>query len=288
MRSVGLIGLGLMGVSIARRLIASGYPLKVHNRTREKAESLLQLGAQWSDSPAGLARSVDILVTMVSNDEAIDAISQGKQGFLAAMSPSKTLLEMSTLSPGKIVQLQGSVRATGASILHCPILGGPVDVYNGTATICAGGAKATYNMVNEVLEDISPTVHYVGEITRATLMKLSLNIMLTHFFLGLSSSLTFARKAKLPPYLVHDILSKIAEPVVTKLGEKILNENSGVTFSVENFEKDQRYFLEAAKELGVRLPVNEAARELAREALEKGWAGRDFSEMARLLVEETD
>jgi 3-hydroxyisobutyrate dehydrogenase len=286
MRSIGVIGLGQMGVSIARRLIAAGYPLTVYNRTKNKADSLLQMGASWADSPGELVEKVDVTITIVSDNQAIEKLALDEGGFLNSLTPAKILIEMSTLTPATVRKLFSKIREKEAGMLHCPILGGPLDVYGGRATICAGGPKSVYTSVSSILEDISSTVHYVGEITKATVMKLSLNIMLTHYFLGVASSLSMAKAAKLPPYLIHDILTRIAEPVVQKLGDKILNQEESITFTLNNFEKDQRYFLEAAAELGVHLPTNEAVQKLALEALDKGMGNLDFSSLAALLLKE--
>jgi 3-hydroxyisobutyrate dehydrogenase-like beta-hydroxyacid dehydrogenase len=273
-----------MGISIARRLIAAGYPLNVYNRTKSKADSLLQLGAEWADSPRRLAERSDVIVTMVSNDTAVAAIMEGNDGLLAGLAPSRTVLEMSTISPDTVEELNTSVRRKEAAMLHCPVLGGPLDVYNGRATIFVGGPKATFTSIASILEDISSPVHYIGEIAKASMTKFALNIMLTHYFMGLSSSLNFARQAKLPPYLVHDIITRIANPVVKNLGEKILNDDTGITFSMENFEKDQRYFLEAAEQLNISLPTIEAVQELAEKALDKGWGDKDFTALNKMLL----
>lgn len=284
MRSVGIVGLGHMGIAIARRVIAAGHPLTVTNRTKEKASSLLQLGADWSNSPAELAEKCDIIISILSDDSAVkQVLVDGRGTVFSGLAPAKLLLEMSTISPETALMIHERAKGVEVQMLHCPVLGGPANVYNGKATIFVGGEKSVYQSAFPVLEDISSPVHFVGDVKKAAYMKLTMNIMLTHFFFGVASSLNFARNAKLPPYLVNDIISRIAEPVVSRMGEKILNGDEGVTFSVENYEKDQRYFLSAAKELGIRLPSIEAIQKFAKEALDHGWGDKDFTTMNKLL-----
>jgi len=284
MRSVGIVGLGHMGINIARKVLAAGYPLTVYNRTMSKAKSLLDLGASWSASPRELAENVDVVITMVSTDEAIEAVVSGKDGLLAGLQTTKALLEMSTLSPEKVTDLNARVKKQGARMLHCPVLGGPVDIYNGTASIFVGGGRATFTSYQGLLEDISANVHYIGALTKATLMKFAMNIMLTHYFIGLSSSINFAKQAGLPPILVHEIITEIAQPVVEKLGEKVLTGGTGVTFSVDNFAKDQRLFLKAVEGLNMNLPTIEAVSKLAEKALKQGKGAEDFTTLNTMLL----
>jgi 3-hydroxyisobutyrate dehydrogenase len=286
-RKVGIIGLGHMGRAVARKLHAAGDILFVFNRTRSKAESLLQLGARITDSPRQLADNTDVTISLVSDDKAMESIAFGDNGFISGVSVGKFHIDMSTLSESMIERVDEAISDVGGHMVHAPILGGPLDVFNGTATICAGGPKATVQAVLSLLESISRPVYHVGELTHGTRMKLALNIMLTHLFTGIASSLAFARKGDLPEHLVHDILTRISSGIVHKLGEKMLSGDRGITFTVANLEKDQRYFLDAARNLGLELPTIEAARKLFRNAIDVNMAQEDFTSIYHLLLKET-
>lgn len=274
-----------MGRAVARRLLAARNRVVVFNRTRNRADSLLQLGAVQATSAAQIADTADVVFTLVSDDAAIEQLAYDEDGFADRITVGKVLIDMSTLSERTVEGINQRVRQAGGSMLHAPILGGPVDIYSGTATIVAGGAKAQYQKVLPLLEAISKQVHLVGELVHGTRMKMALNIMLTHYLMGTASSLAFAVRGGLPVPLVLDIMQRVASGVVQRTGDKMLSGETGVTFSIRNFEKDQRLFMDAARRLGVNLPTIEATEKLATEALEKNMGDEDFTALFRLLLD---
>jgi 3-hydroxyisobutyrate dehydrogenase len=284
-RIIGIIGLGHMGRAVARRLLAARNRVVVFNRTRNRADSLLQLGAAQASSAAQIAETADVIFTLVSDDAAIEHLAYDEDGFADRITVGKVLIDMSTLSEKTVEGISQRVRQAGGSMLHAPILGGPVDIYSGTATIVAGGAKAQYQKVLPLLEAISKQVHLVGELVHGTRMKMALNIMLTHYLMGTASSLAFAVRGGLPVPLVLDIMQRVASGVVQRTGDKMLSGETGVTFSIRNFEKDQRLFLDAARQLGVHLPTIDATEKLATEAMEKNMGDEDFTALFRLLLD---
>lgn len=284
-RIVGIIGLGHMGRAVARRLLAARHRVIIYNRTPSKADSLLQLGAVLAPTAGQIAEKADVIFTLVSDDTAIEQLAFGEQGFVQHITVGKVLIDMSTLSEQMVERINRNVREAGGAMLHAPILGGPVDIYSGTATIVAGGAKAQYQKVLPILETISRQVHLVGELVHGTRMKMALNIMLTHYLMGAASSLAFAVRGGLPVPLVLDIIQRIAGGVVQRTGDKMLSGDSGVTFSIRNFIKDQRLFLDAAQRLGVNLPTIEATEALAQRAMEKNMGDEDFTAFFRLLLD---
>ena len=284
MRKVGIIGLGHMGRAVARRLHAAGHHLVLYNRTQSKADSLMQLGARLAQSPKALAAEVDVIITLLSDDSAMGSVAFGEQGFATEVEVGKIHIDMSTLSREMIEDVEEKVRESGGNMLHAPILGGPLDVFTGNATICVGGAKSNFQAALPLLESISKPVHLVGELTDGTHMKMALNIMLTHLSLGIASSLAFAERTALPKPLVHEILSKVSGTVVDKLGQKILSEEKGVSFTIKNFEKDQRYFREASLEHGLDLPTIKASHELYEKAVAAGLGEEDFTAIYKFLL----
>lgn len=277
-KSAGVIGLGHMGRAVARRLCAGGYKVRVYNRTRSRADSLLQIGARRSDTPRALAEAVDVVISLVSDDEALEAVAYGDAGFADSITVGKTYIEMSTLTEDAIEKVQRRVQRAGGKMLHAPILGGPLDVFTGNATIVAGGAKSTFQAVVELLERISKPVHLVGGTpAHGTRMKMALNIMITHYFAGIASSLAFAGRGDLPQRLVHDIVTRIAGNVVERLGAKMLSSDRGVNFTMRNLAKDERYFIGGAEKLGLDLPTLNAVHDLAEKAIADGLGDEDFT-----------
>src|SRR5437899_1444145 len=139
MAEVGYVGLGVMGSSIVRRLLADGHDVTVWNRTREKAEPLLAEGACWADSPREVAAVRELVFTMVTNTEAVRAVAEGEEGILAGLSPGAIYVDMSTASPANTRALAVRVTAVGAAMLDSPVSGTSVTVDQGKASLMLGG-----------------------------------------------------------------------------------------------------------------------------------------------------
>jgi 3-hydroxyisobutyrate dehydrogenase-like beta-hydroxyacid dehydrogenase len=280
----GLIGLGQMGRAIARRLMAAGYHLILFNRTRSRLVSFLQQGAEAAESSAALSACCEAVITMVSDDEAFSELVQGKDGIATGIGQGSVLIDMSTLTAKAVTAAARALRERGADMLHAPILGGPKNVFVGSATITVGGEKSVFLRMRPLLEAISKPVLHVGPLENGTHMKMALNIMLSHLLMGVASSQLFAERTGLDRRLVHSILARASGPVVEGIGEKILSGAEGATFYLRNLEKDQRYFIETAREYGIELPTIAAAQRLSREALDAGLEQEDYTAIFRFML----
>jgi len=281
---VGLLGLGQMGRAVARRLIAAGYQLKLYNRTASKLVALVREGAAQATTPRELAEVSDIVITTVSDDEAFHSVISGPEGIAAGIGEGAILIDMSTLTAGAIADAAEAVGRRGAKMLHAPILGGPKNVFIGSATITVGGDEADFRRARPLLEAVSQPVFHVGPLEKGTHMKMALNIMLSHLLMGTASCLAFAKRAGLDQELILSTLQRVAGGVIEGSGEKMLGEEEGVSFYMKNLEKDQRYFLEAARTLGIRLPTIEAAQKLFSKAVDEGWGEEDYTSVYRYLL----
>lgn len=280
---VGLIGLGYMGKAIARRLLAEGQSLRLYNRTAAKMESLVQQGATTAATPRDLAASCDAVLTMVSDDQAFEAVTLGPDGAVEGLREGAVLIDMSTLSAEMVGRVADAVAERGAEMLHAPILGGPVNIYLGNATITVGGDEETLRRAIPLLEKISTPVIHVGPLTNGTRMKMALNITLAHLLAGIAGSLAFAGRAGLDQNQVLSILGRSSGVILERTGERMLSDESGVTFSVRNLEKDQRYFLAAAKKFGLELPTLAAAQKLFEKAIKAGLGEEDYTSLYRFI-----
>lgn len=283
---VGLIGLGQMGKAIARRLLQADYSLMLFNRTRSKLTPLLQRGATQAATPAELAAKCDAVVTMVSDDEAFTAVVLGPEGIASGINEGTVLIDMSTLTAPAVLRAAEAVRHKGADILHAPILGGPKNVFLGSATITAGGDSDTFDRMLPLLEAVSEPVLHVGKLENGTHMKMALNIMLSNLMMGITSSLAFAERTELDQELLKSILSRISGQVVEGIADKILSGEQGVTFYLKNLEKDQRYFVETARGIGLELPTIEAAQRLSKKAVEAGLGEEDYTAIYNFMLAE--
>src|SRR5881275_1465583 len=154
MAELGYVGLGVMGSSVTRRLLAAGHAVTVWNRTREKAEPLLEAGAQWTGSPREVAERSEIVFTMVTNTAAVQAVTSGDDGILAGLAPGKIYVDMSTASPANTRALAEQVAAIGAQMLDAPVSGSVITLEEGKLSIMVGGDDPTFERVRPVLEAI--------------------------------------------------------------------------------------------------------------------------------------
>ena len=162
MADLGFVGLGTMGGRMARRLIDAGHRVTGYNRTRARAQWLVDMGMVMADTPKQVAEKSEIIFSMMANDDALLAVAEGEDGVLAGMGPGKVYVDMSTVSPAVSRQLAAQVAEKGASMLDAPVSGSAVTVEAGTLSFMVGGDAAVLERVTPYLKDIGPTITHVG------------------------------------------------------------------------------------------------------------------------------
>ena len=192
---VGFAGLGAMGAGIARRLLDAGYDVVGWNRTREKAEPLIEAGMGWADTPRELAASVDVLCTMLTNTAAVEATAEGPDGVLAGLRGGSVWADISTIAPDASVELAGRVRAAGAYFLDCPVSGSPATLAAGQMSVMVGGDRAAFERIEELLHAIGPKVTYIGPNGQAILTKVAINLALVVSVTALAEGIALVEKA---------------------------------------------------------------------------------------------
>src|SRR5581483_9501838 len=163
MAKVGFIGLGVMGSQMVNRLLSKGHSVVGYNRTRSKAQWLVDKGMQWADSPRAVATASDFTFAMVTNAAAIQSITEGPDGMLAGLSAGKTFIDMSTVSPNVSRALAEKIRARGDDMVDSPVSGSVITLQEGKLSVMVGGRKETFQRVLPLLLDIGPKVTHVGD-----------------------------------------------------------------------------------------------------------------------------
>jgi 3-hydroxyisobutyrate dehydrogenase-like beta-hydroxyacid dehydrogenase len=274
---VGFAGLGAMGAGIARRLMDAGHDVTGWNRTKDKAEPLIEAGMGWADTPRELAGSVDVLFTMLTNTAAIEAVADGADGVLAGLRDGAVWADISTISPDASVALAERVRATGASFLDCPVSGSPATLAAGQMSVMVGGDRDAFERIEDVLHAIGPKVTYIGPNGQAILTKVAINLALVVSVTAFAEGVALAEKAGAKREAVVDAVLKsvIASPV---LGYRapLLVEDTDVFADVELQQKDLVLAEELARQLGAAVPTCAAASEMLTAARSSKSAGRDF------------
>jgi 3-hydroxyisobutyrate dehydrogenase-like beta-hydroxyacid dehydrogenase len=286
MSTLGFIGLGAMGSRIAGRLLDGGHQLYGTNRTAAKAEPLIERGLIWRDTPREVAAAASVVFTMVTDDEALEAIVGGPDGLLAGLEPGKVYVDMSTVSPQASSQLAGRVRSLGAGMLDAPVSGSIPQAESGTLAIMVGGEPDAFAAVQPVLRELGQTVTHIGPNGQGLLVKLAINISLAVQTLAFSEGLLLAERAGVDPQVAADVMasSSIGSAMLKARIPLLLQLPEHAWFDVELMQKDIRLALETGDELRILLPSAAVADEMLTEARERGYGHRDLASLHEVLV----
>ena len=283
---VGIAGIGKMGNAIGSRLLSLGYSVTVWTRTSDKASALLNAGAKWASSPKVLAESVDTVITLLTNEAAIDDVYSGTEGLLSGAGAHPTFIDMSTVNPAKPPELALRVQAVGAAYLECPVGGSIGPAKEGKLLGFVGGNAADLAKVQALLEHLCKRVEHVGTYGAGSTMKMAVNLPLMVYWQTLGEALSLIDHLKLDPQRVVDILSessggpnmlKVRGPLLVQaLGHQ---KNDMVTVDVATMRKDMRTMLALAQTNHRELPLTSMALEKFNEAADSGLDGKDCTQL---------
>lgn len=261
---IGWIGLGRMGIPMSQRLLNEGYKLIIYNRTRGKDESLVANGAKVAVSPAQVIQQSDIVIVMVSDDNASREIFTGKEGLLNAGVNNKIIVNMSTVSPDISKELSALCQKHGIEYLDAPVSGSVKQAESGQLVVMAGGEEKVFNKVKPVLDKLGKLTISVGKTGSGNIAKLAVNNLLGVITQGLSESVKFAHENGIETKDLLEIInnSALGSPYLKIKGEAILQNNYKAAFALKHIVKDLRL----AKESGLRTPLCETAYKTFKEA----------------------
>jgi 3-hydroxyisobutyrate dehydrogenase-like beta-hydroxyacid dehydrogenase len=286
MAELGYVGLGVMGSSVTRRLLDAGHTVHVWNRTSEKAEPLLEAGAQWANSPREVAERAEMVFTMVTNTAAVRAVFEGDDGILAGLAPGKIYIDMSTASPANSRSLAEHVEAAGAQMLDAPVSGTSITVDQGKASLMVGGDADAFERAKPILEAIGPKVFHMGGNGTAVGLKIAINLSLAVQMLAFSEGVLLAEKSGIDRERVVEAMlaSVIASPMVAYRGPLVLGHPDEVWFDCHMMQKDMNLALEMGRELEVPLPTTAVTNEFLTAANGMGIGEKDFAVIFDVLA----
>ncbi len=287
MSNLGYVGLGVMGGRMANRLIEKGHTVTGYNRTRSKADWLIDRGMRWGASPREVCQAADIVLVMVTNSAALKAVAEGPDGLLAGLGAGKLLVDMSTVSPAVSRALAARVREKGADMVDAPVSGSVVTLETGKLSVMVGGTRAAFERVLPVLEDIGPKVTHVGDNGLALAMKIAVNLSLAVQMLAFSEGVLLAEKSGIARAVAVDVLthSAIASPMVQYRGPMVLGLPEEAWFDVNMMQKDLLLALDLGRRLDVPLPTTAVANEFLTAARGMGLAKDDFAVVFKVLAQ---
>jgi 3-hydroxyisobutyrate dehydrogenase len=283
---IGIAGTGKMGTAIAKRLLALGHQVTVWNRTAQRAKPLLDQGAGWAGTPAALVDTVPIVITMLTDEVALDDVYFSEQGLLAGSVQDKLLIDMSTVKPAKPQEVGARVRAGGAHYLECPVGGSVGPASEGKLLGFAGGAAQDLERARELLSLLCRRVDHVGELGAGATMKLAVNLPLMVYWQTLSEALSLLQPLGLEPARIVEIFSESSGgPNMLKVrGPLIVKALSGdasapVSVNVATMRKDLRSMLDQAALHNYRLPLTALTVQTFEQASAQGLDAADCTQL---------
>ena len=286
MQTIGFIGLGNMGGNMAARYLAADYIVYGEDHNREHAQSLVDKGLRWVDTPREVAERADVVMTSLPNEEIVESVASGPEGILAGLSDGKVWADLSTISPRASRGLAKRVRdeGRGAQMLDTPVSGSVPQVKTGTLTIMVGGDPDAYARIEPALR-ILGTPEYVGENGQGLVLKLAINISLAVQTLAFSEGLLLAERDGIDRRVAAKIMaeSPIGSPMLKLRVPLILEPPDEAWFDIGLMHKDIRLARQAGAELAARLPSATVADEILTEAEDLGYAHRDIAAVHELL-----
>jgi 3-hydroxyisobutyrate dehydrogenase-like beta-hydroxyacid dehydrogenase len=272
MSIIGFVGLGAMGGRLAGRLLDAGNELHGCNRTRSKARPLMDRGLRWHESPREVAAAADVVFSMVTDDEALDAITSGPDGILAGLEDGKLYVDMSTVSPRASRQLAESVHSLGAQMLDAPVSGSVPQADSGTLAIFVGGSESAFATAEPLLRELGQAVSYVGSNGQGLLVKLAVNISLAAQTLDSREGLLLAERGVNPRLVVEAMSTSSIGSAMLKARAPLLLDLPEQAWFDALMANDIRLAREAAHELAIALPSASVGEELQAGAGDLGYA----------------
>jgi 3-hydroxyisobutyrate dehydrogenase-like beta-hydroxyacid dehydrogenase len=285
---IGFIGLGIMGSRMAANLLKKGNELIVYNRTKDKAQPLLDQGAAWADSPAEVAKQVNIIFTMLSKPDAVAEVALiGKHAFLGALKPKALWIDCSSVNPSFSRLMVVEAKERKVSFLDAPVAGSKGPAEQAQLLFFVGGDNADVETAKPLLECMGKAVYHIGGHGMGSAMKMVNNIMLGQAMVAFSEALVFGESLGIPKQAMFDTLasSPVMAPFLNFKRKKLEQNDFSVEFPLQWMHKDLHLAAETAYETGVALPCANVTKEIFALALREGLGEQDLTAVYKVLSE---
>ncbi|GCF92341.1 2-hydroxy-3-oxopropionate reductase [Enterococcus florum] len=270
---IGFIGTGVMGKAMVQHLMTAGHQLNVYNRTKSKANELVEQGAVWQDTPAKVTEQSDIIFSMVGYPSDVEEIYFGTEGIFSNDVSGKIVVDLTTSTPTLAKKIQQMAIEKGAEALDAPVSGGDLGAKNATLTIMVGGNQTAFEQVLPLFEVMGKSVRLQGPSGSGQHTKMANQIMVAATMIGMSEMMAYADKAGLNIADVLDVVGggAAANWSMANYGPRILNEDYSPGFFVKHFIKDLKIVLDEAEKMSLELPGTALALKLYEELSEEGY-----------------
>jgi 3-hydroxyisobutyrate dehydrogenase-like beta-hydroxyacid dehydrogenase len=286
MTTIGFVGLGAMGAAIAGRLLGlEGNEVYGNNRTKAKAQPLIERGLRWRDTPREAAAAAEVVISMVTDDAALAAITGGPDGIVAGLLPGQLYIDMSTVSPRASTDLAARVGEAGALMVDAPVSGSVPAARDGSLAILVGGTAAAFEAASPVLSRLG-NVSHVGENGHGLLLKLAVNISLAAQMIAFSEGVLLAERGGIDREVATKVMAEtaIGSPMLRARAPLVLNLPEQAWFDVALMHKDIRLARDAGRQEGVQLPSATTADSILSDAERAGYGHRDIAGLFEVLA----
>lgn len=282
---LGFIGLGIMGMPMARHLMKAGHSVTVWSHTMAKAQQLGKEGATVASSPKELASRSDIIFLIVGNSEHMQEIATGANGLIHGVKKGATVVDCSTVSPSLSRRIGAQFAERGADFLDAPCTGSKAGAEGGTLTFMIGGKKEVFERVKPYLEPMGKKFYYVGSAGMGLHAKLSQNLVLALTYQGMCEGFVLAAKAGVSPEMMYDIIQNSAAKagIIDYKKNAVFQGKWDTNFSLKWMYKDMTLMLESGRELGVPLPGLAVVHEMFGASIAQGHGDDDYAAVITLL-----
>jgi 3-hydroxyisobutyrate dehydrogenase-like beta-hydroxyacid dehydrogenase len=288
MKRIAVLGLGIMGSRMAMNLVQAGHQVTVYNRSKERAEPLVDAGAVFARTPRDAAEQADIIISIVSNNEASEAIWLHEEyGALYGLCRGKIAIESSTLTPRHVKELAAKLTESGANFLEAPVVGSKPHVEKGELIYLVGGDPVVLNEVRCVLEVNAIKIHHLGQVGAATVMKLAVNALMGIQVAAYSEMLGMLVKSGIDERKASELLLSlpVASPVIQRFAPLVQSRMFLPNFPLKHAGKDLGYALDAATAVGAPAPTTAAVKEVFASAVRQEFGEDDICGLSQLFLD---
>lgn len=284
MKTIGLIGTGVMGKSMAGHLLKAGHPLHVYTRTKEKARELLTDGAVWEDSPGALAANCDLVITIVGMPSDVEQVYFDADGLLANLRKGTVLIDMTTSSPELARRIAAAAKEKGGAALDAPVSGGDKGAREAGLSIMVGGGRSVYDEVLPVFKLMGRNIVYQGPAGSGQSCKMCNQVVIASTMLGVCEAMAYAKKSGLDPQTVLESIRAGAAGswTLSNLAPRMIEGDFDPGFYVKHFIKDMGIASESAEKMDLDLPGLALSLKSYRELAAKGGGDLGTQALAKL------
>ena len=283
---VGFVGTGLMGAPMAANLLKAGYPLRVWNRTADKAEPLMAAGATRAPVPSEAARGADFVVTMVADDAALDSVLFGDEGLSRGLKRGAVLINCSTTSPAMCYRAATALRSVSVRYLEAPVMRSVQAAREGKLQMFVGGSREDFTKAEPVLKAMACDIHYVGDLGKATTLKLACNALAATVMQAFAEFFILARKNGVQFETMMEVLNvgPLDSPIIRYAEQMIVNPGARPSFYLKHMVKDVNLALELARQMDVPMPLTAEVRQMLVAAKNLGRGDDDYAVLLDLMA----